>query len=116
MSSRREESFLREQFSLALPERGIVRFGEFRLSSGSSSPYYLDARLLRSFPDLFVMAVGFLEREIEKCRFHYIADVPTGVTPLVSALAYKKKIPMISPREPKTHGTMASIEGVYREG
>lgn len=113
---------LKEKFSLALLDIEAIQFGAFRLNKHEEnpdlplSPIYIDMRRIRSFPHVFRMAVELLSRELKGFSFEYIADVPTGVTPLVSALSYKEKIPMISPRKPKTHGTGASIDGAYHSG
>lgn len=45
-----------------------------------------------------------------------IADIPTAATPLVSALSVLHDLPMVTPREPKEHGTKATVEGAYEAG
>lgn len=45
-----------------------------------------------------------------------VADVPTAATPLVRMLSANTGIPMITPRELKTHGSGAMIDGVYKPG
>lgn len=82
------------------------------------SPYYVNLRLLRSFPPLLhYVAESMLNLTFFKnVNFELIADVPTAGTPIVTLMADISEKPMISPREPKNHGTQTSIDGVYKEG
>ena len=49
-------------------------------------------------------------------RGDLVADVPTAATPIVALFSYHTSIPMITPREEKTHGSGASIDGVFEAG
>ena len=62
-------------------------------------------------------AAGILWELIGECRhFDLIADVPTAATPLVSAVAVLHGAPMITPHQPKDHGTKGTIDGDYSKG
>lgn len=83
------------------------------------SPFYLDLRLIRSFPDVMTLAA----RVFRQMMFRYldgtparIADVPTAITPVVSVLSLMTNIGMVTPREPKKYGTEATIDGVWEPG
>lgn len=52
----------------------------------------------------------------ETLKYDLIADVPTAGTPIVAVMAHKLWRPMITPREPKTHGAGGVIDGVYELG
>jgi uridine monophosphate synthetase len=39
-----------------------------------------------------------------------------AATPFVAILSHLTRIPMITPRQPKTHGSGASIDGAYQPG
>ena len=39
-----------KEFATFLYEKKIIRFGDFTLTSGTKSPYYIDLRLVPSFP------------------------------------------------------------------
>lgn len=82
------------------------------------SPYYVDFRGLRSFPPLPRYAAEALQQLIitDNLSFDLVADVPTAATPLVTLLSDLRETPMITPREPKTHGSQSSIDGVYTQG
>lgn len=86
--------------------------------SAPLSPYYIDLRNLRSHPtSIKVTAVSLFEEMIKGYKYDRLADVPTAITPIVSSLSDRLKIPMISPRiTQKGHGTGLLIEGFYRQG
>ncbi|MDO8590643.1 MAG: orotate phosphoribosyltransferase [bacterium] len=94
-----------------------LKFGDFTLKSGEKSPFYLDLRLLRSFPELLHAGANILYKlTVQGPPFDRIADVPTAATPFVAVISVLYNLPMISPREAKGHGTQATIEGVYHAG
>jgi orotate phosphoribosyltransferase len=42
--------------------------------------------------------------------------VPMAATPFVAIISHLTRVPMITPRQPKTHGSGASIDGAYLPG
>ncbi len=111
-------------FADALLTSGAVKFGAFRLKLHETqpdaplSPMYVDLRVLRSFPDALDAAVAALQELIETrgLVFSRYADVPMAATPLVAVLSHITRIPMITPRETKTHGAGGSINGAFTPG
>jgi uridine monophosphate synthetase len=111
-------------FAAALLASGAVKFGTFRLKLHETqpdaplSPIYVDLRVLRSFPDALDAAVATLAELIEArgLRFSRYADVPMAATPLVAVLSHVTRIPMITPREAKTHGAGGTINGAWTPG
>jgi uridine monophosphate synthetase len=103
---------------------GAVRFGAFRLKlheqhpDAPLSPIYVNLRVLRSYPDALDAAVAVLTELIDMhgLQFDRYADVPMGATPLVAVLSHLTRVPMITPRAPKTHGLDGSIDGAYSPG
>ncbi|MDD5145887.1 MAG: hypothetical protein PHF44_03540 [Candidatus Pacebacteria bacterium] len=102
---------------------GAIKFGAFRLKlheknpDAPLSPIYVDLRLLRSFPAAMDDVVNLFNKMSDKITaFDCYADVPTAATPIVAVLSNKTRIPMITPREAKTHGGGASIDGVFNRG
>lgn len=82
------------------------------------SPYYIDLRLLRSFPPLPRYAADLISEKVraDGVKFNLVADVPTAATPIVTMLSEITDRPMITPREPKDHGSQATIDGVFKMG
>ena len=111
-------------FADALLTSGAVKFGAFRLKLHETqpdaplSPMYVDLRVLRSYPDALDAAVAALRELIatEKLAFSRYADVPMAATPMVAVLSHLTRVPMITPRELKTHGAGGSINGFFTPG
>ena len=110
-----------KEFATFLHQKGIIKFGEFTLASGKQSSYYVDLRLVPSYPLEFRKMVKFLENEIEQDigldKFDSIVSVPTGGLVIASALAIETVKPLIYVRsKPKDYGTSKSVEGKIHEG
>ena len=97
---------------------GAVKFGDFKLSSGTRSPYYVDLRLAPSYPDMLDrigdLYVEIVKNEIQpKWKIDRIAGVPTAGLPVATVVSQKMRIPLIYVRkEHREHGMGKSIEGV----
>lgn len=110
-----------KEFATFLHQNGALKFGDYTLSSGKNSSYYVDLRLVSSFPHQFRKMVKKLQdlisEEIGFDNFDCLASVPTGGLVIASALAMEIVKPLIYVRtKPKEHGTTKSIEGVIRKG
>ena len=110
-----------KEFATFLHQNGIIKFGDFTLASGKKSSYYVDLRLVPSYPIEFRKMVKFLENEIEQDigldNFDSIVSVPTGGLVIASALAIETVKPLIYVRsKPKDYGTSKSVEGEIHEG
>ena len=108
---------------LELSERlGALRFGEFKLSSGGTSNYYFDGRLVNLDPEgAYLVARAFLPL-LHECKAEAVAGPALGAVPMVSSIAlmsYSDGHPingLIVRQEAKGHGTKHTIEGSVREG
>lgn len=111
-------------FADALLDCGAVKFGAFRLKlherepDAPLSPIYVDLRVLRSWPDAMDIAVSVLAEMItaKQLAFTRYADIPMAATPLVAILMHLTRVPMITPREAKTHGISGTINGDFSLG
>jgi orotate phosphoribosyltransferase len=110
-----------KEFATFLYKNDIIKFGNFTLASGKDSSYYIDLRLVPSFPHEFRKMIKNLQNLIiEKTgldSFESLASVPTGGLVVTSALAIEIVKPLIYVRnKPKEYGTTKSIEGKISEG
>ena len=110
-----------KEFAVFLHQKGIIKFGDFTLASGKKSPYYVDLRLVPSYPHEFRVMIKHLTsqviQEVGLDRFDSIASVPTGGLIVATALAVQTLKPLIYVRgKPKDYGTAKSVEGVIRQG
>ncbi|MBS3740435.1 orotate phosphoribosyltransferase [Candidatus Bipolaricaulota bacterium] len=100
-------------------ESQCLDFGQFTLTSGQQSPYYVDLRLLPSHPELFAQATDLTVELIEAMNEDYdsICAVPTGGLPFGTLLAYKLEKSLLYVRkEGKSHGEGRKVEGKMKEG
>ena len=110
-----------KEFATFLHQNGIIKFGEFTLASGKKSSYYVDLRLVPSYPHEFRKMVKYLENDIAQNigldEFDSIVSVPTGGLVIASALAMETVKPLIYVRsKPKDYGTSKSVEGKIYDG
>ncbi|MGC9522195.1 MAG: orotidine-5'-phosphate decarboxylase [Anaerolineae bacterium] len=105
------------ELALALFEAGCIRFGEFTLASGRSSPIYVDLRRVISYPELFQRVVEAYSELLAPLSFDRLAAVPYAALPAAAAIALRLKRPMIYPRkEIKDYGTAQAVEGSFEPG
>jgi orotate phosphoribosyltransferase len=110
-----------KEFAMFLKESGAIKFGNFKLSSGKESPYYIDLRIVPSYPHQFRKMIKNLQNSISDKigldNFDCIASVPTSGLVIASALAIQTIKPLVYIRQkPKEYGTESLIEGKIPEG
>lgn len=109
------------ELSRILHKIGAIRFGTFKLTSGRTSPYYIDLRVVPSFPDAFNevcnIYVKLIEAEMGVKSFDRIAGIPTAGIPFASVLAFRLKKPFLYIRpKARVHGRERRIEGLLMPG
>jgi orotate phosphoribosyltransferase len=98
-----------------------IKFGVFKLSSGKASPYYVDLRVIPSFPDAFReicdFYAGYITNQIGVKNFDRMAGVPlTGIV-FASQVAYNLKKPFVYVRKGvRLRGRERRVEGVLVSG
>ena len=107
---------MEEDLILFLFDRNAIKIGDFTLSSGKKSHFYLDLRILQSYPLYFRKTISLLKDLIHSQigfeSFDYICSVPTSGTIFGSALSYELFKPHIYVRKDlKSYGTQKKIEG-----
>ena len=94
---------------------GAVKFGNFTLSSGKKSDYYVDIKsAVASSSDLLK---EICNRMSEKVTAGKVAGVELGAVPLLAASAYTLGLPFVIIRkEEKSHGVKDPIIGSIAAG
>ena len=108
---------MREQLKKILLQKSVIIGREFKLSSGRTSNFYVDARVTTLDPEgAFLCGKIFLEM-LKDFKIDAIGGYSIGADPIVSSIAvlsYLEKRPIpafIIRKEEKSHGTRKSIEG-----
>lgn len=112
-----EKLFLMKQVGILLIKNNAIKFGDYILSSGKRSPYYIDLRQTISSPITMDWIANSLTRivlnEIGKDKIDRILGVPTAGIPFATVVSQKLSIPLIYYRQArKEHGVRKKIEGI----
>uniref|UniRef100_A0A7C4DAZ2 Orotate phosphoribosyltransferase n=1 Tax=Staphylothermus marinus TaxID=2280 RepID=A0A7C4DAZ2_STAMA len=96
----------------------IITFGEYRLSSGRISPFYINLRILPSNPDLMNKIMSRIVEYIEMSEidFDTIAGIETSGIVYATYLSCLMKKPLAYIRKKKKeHGLKNLIEGLIED-
>jgi orotate phosphoribosyltransferase len=98
-----------------------LKFGVFKLTSGKASPYYVDLRVVPSFPDAFRQICDFygeyIINQIGLENFDRVAGVPLAGIPFASQIAYNLRKPFLYVRKGiRRHGRQRRVEGILVSG
>jgi orotate phosphoribosyltransferase len=93
-----------------------VKTGEFVLSSGKKSNYYINIKEVSTKPDILRKIAREMARLIDR-RVDRIAGIAVGGIPLVVALSLETNVPfLIVRKEKKDYGMETKIEGEFFKG
>jgi len=112
---------MKEQLCRVLLKIGALKFGAFKLTSGKISPYYIDLRIVPSFPDAFREICDFYVKLIKNNvgikKFKRMAGIPTAGMPFASVVAYNVDKPFLYTRPTqRRHGRERRVEGILMPG
>lgn len=121
MLDMKEKEEMKSELCQVLHKIGALQFGTFKLASGMISPYYIDLRIVPSFPDAFTKVCNLyskmIEKEVGAENFDRIAGIPVAGMPFASVVAYQFKKPFLFIRKDvKMHGREKKIEGILMPG
>lgn len=96
--------------------RGMIKFGRFILTSGRESPYYIDLRILPSYPKLYRNVMEELAEIAENIDYDVVAGIETSGIVHASYLGCMLGKPIAYVRKkPKGHGTRILVEGLVED-
>jgi uridine monophosphate synthetase len=96
---------------------GAVKFGAYKLKSGIISPFYLDLRILVSYPAVLRETAQAMAELLGTLKFDRLAAIPYAALPIGTAVAMLMDRPLVYPRrEKKEYGTGRSVEGEFHAG
>ncbi len=93
---------------------GAIKYGEFTLTSGKKSSYYVDIKLASTEPEILKKIASEMSKYVESDK---IAGMELGAVPIASAVSLETEKPFLMIRkESKGHGTEGRLEGKLTEG
>ena len=99
-----------------LVKKTALLTGEFVLSSGRKSNYYLDKYRIETRPDILSAVAEGIEPKIPSGT-DILAGPELGAIPLVTAVGLKTGLPFLLVRKKaKEYGTKKVVEGLYEKG
>jgi orotate phosphoribosyltransferase len=121
LQKKKSRETIKAEICKILNKIGALKFGAFRLTSGKISPYYIDLRIIPSFPDAFQkicnLQAAFIKEEIGLESFDRIAGIPIAGIPFASLIAYNLKKSFLYIRKGvRLHGRKRRIEGILTPG
>jgi len=113
---------MRERLKQILLEKSVITGREFKLASGKTSNFYVDARITTLHPEgAYLCGKIFLDM-LKNFKVDAVGGYSIGADPIVTSIAVlshldNKPIPaFIIRKEEKSHGTGRIIEGNFPQG
>lgn len=104
---------LADRLSKQLLSTGAIKFGDFTLTSGKKSKYYVDVKDAATHPELLRLVAEIFSSRISGSK---IAGVELGAVPLLIATALDRNVEYIIIRKERKHGTNKLMVGEVSPG
>jgi len=102
----------KKQLIKLLKENNVVKYGNFTLSSGKESNYYVDMKRAITDPLILSKVAEIIYEKLDVNDIDKVAGPALGAIPIVTAVSILSSIPMLMIRkEKKGYGTSELIEG-----
>ncbi|MBU0672249.1 MAG: orotate phosphoribosyltransferase [Candidatus Margulisbacteria bacterium] len=106
-----------EELKKLLKDTGAVKTGEFTLSSGKKSNFYVDCRRVTLHPKGAKLIGKIILDKIKGLKVDAIGGLTLGADPITAAVVTLSDIPgFIVRKKAKEHGTQQKIEGIIQKG
>ena len=107
----------KEELKKLLHSLGAVKFGDFTLSSGKKSNFYVDCRKITLHPQGAKLIAKIILDKIKGLKVDAIGGLTLGADPITSSVVALSNIPgFIVRKKEKEHGTKQKIEGIIEKG
>lgn len=108
---------MKEELKKLLKETGAFKTGEFILSSGKKSNFYIDCRKITLHPQGAKLIGKIILEKIKGLKVDAIGGLTLGADPITGAVVALSDIPgFIVRKKEKEHGTKQKIEGLLEPG
>lgn len=108
---------MEEELKKLLRETGAVKTGEFVLSSGKKSNFYIDCRKVTLHPKGAKLIGKIILEKIKGLKVDAIGGLTLGADPITGAVVTLGDLPgFIVRKKEKEHGTRQKIEGLIEPG
>lgn len=96
----------------ALKRCGAIKFGDFTLSSGKKSKYYIDIKKASTDPRTLEFIAECVSEKISHMHVEMVGGVALGGVPIATAVSLKTKLPLLLIRSTvKNYGTGSRFIG-----
>ena len=100
-----------------LKENEVFLKGDFTLSSGKKSDYYINMKKAITEPEILSTIAKLITEKIADDGVDKVAGPALGAVPIATAVSLESKIPLLMIRkEKKGYGTSKLIEGELNDG
>ncbi len=107
----------KEQLIDLLKENEVFLEGDFTLSSGKKSNYYINMKKAITEPKILSTISKLITEKINDDEIDKVAGPALGAVPIATAVSLESELPLLMIRkEKKGYGTSKLIEGELNEG